>query len=203
MIRIICLLIGYGFGNFLTAELVVQNKLGKHPEEIGSGNPGMANVTGQLGILPGLMVLVGDIGKTIIACVLCGVFLSLPHRLSILYAGLGVLIGHNFPFWKHFKGGKGVAVTCILLVLYSPGYGFLACIIGGILVLLTKYLPIGAITIPIVFLVPAFFRYGSEAGILAMIITILMLYKHYPSLVSIWRGTCPKVNLIGKLTKYK
>ncbi len=201
MIRIICLLIGYGFGNFLTAELVVQNKLGKHPEEIGSGNPGMANVAGELGILPGLMVLAGDIGKTIIACLLCGVFLPLPHRLSILYAGLGVLIGHNFPFWKHFKGGKGVAVTCILLVMYSPGYGLLACIIGGILVVLTKYLPIGAVAIPIAFLFPAFYLYGAEAGILTLIITVLMLIKHRPGLVSIRRGTCPKVDLIGKLIK--
>ncbi|WP_230398064.1 glycerol-3-phosphate acyltransferase [Novisyntrophococcus fermenticellae] len=194
MSRIICLIVGYAFGNLLTAELVVWIKLRKHPEDLGSGNPGMANVTRQLGIYAGILVLAGDILKTVLACLLCNRLFPLPQNLSTLYAGLGAILGHNFPVWKHFKGGKGVAVTCILLVLYSPPWGLAACIIGLLFILLTGYLPLGAVVIPTAFLIYTFLSYGAEVILLILAVTVLMFVKHAPGLRDISQGTCPKVS---------
>ena len=70
MERLVCLLLGYCFGLFLTAELVARFRTGRGAAELGSGNPGMANIVGSLGAAWGALVLLGDVGKTAAACLL-------------------------------------------------------------------------------------------------------------------------------------
>ena len=69
--RIFCILTGYLCGSFLTAELVAQERIGKSAFEIGTGNPGMANLAEQGGVGCAFRVLAGDVGKTLLACLLC------------------------------------------------------------------------------------------------------------------------------------
>ena len=71
MERAFCLLAGYFCGCFLTAELVARKETGKRAQDVGSGNPGMANITEHLGLRCGAAVLAGDVGKTAFACLLC------------------------------------------------------------------------------------------------------------------------------------
>ena len=66
--RLLCLLVGYVFGSFLTAEVIARAVAGKSARQLGSGNPGMANITAQLGPKAGLVVLAGDLLKTAAAC---------------------------------------------------------------------------------------------------------------------------------------
>ena len=189
MARVLCMAIGYLCGNFLTAEAVARGKTGKSARDLGTGNPGMANVTAQLGIGWGLLVLLGDIFKTALACLLCRVLLF-PElgALAVFYSGVGAVLGHNFPAWKKFRGGKGVAVTCTFLVLAAPLWGTLSCLAGLLTVVLTGYLPLGAVLIPALFIVPAFAAYGWEAGILAVLTALLMLSRHYRGLLRVARG---------------
>ena len=190
MYRLFSLLLGYGFGCFLTAELVAYRRTGGSAAAIGSGNPGMANIGAQLGKRWGAVVLLGDIAKTAVACALARALC--PGPLSTLYAGLGAAFGHNFPFWRGFRGGKGVAVTCSFLILFSPVRGTLSCLAGLAVTLLTGWLPLGAVVIPALFIPFAFGFYGPEAGLLALAAALLMLSRHWRGLERIARGQEPR-----------
>ena len=189
-LAVICTVIGYLCGCFLTAELAARLAEGKSASEIGSGNPGMANIMANLGKKAGFFVLAGDVGKTLIAFgvswLLAG---GLLGRETFLWAGFGVVLGHNFPFWKKFRGGKGVAVTCTWLIFFMPVWGTVSCIAGGAVVLATGYLPLGAVLIPLLGTCFAFFSQGIMAGIFFLLSFLLMLSRHYRGLLRIVRGT--------------
>lgn len=189
-LSVICTVIGYLCGCFLTAELAARLAEGKSASEIGSGNPGMANIMANLGKKAGFFVLAGDVGKTLIAFgvswLLAG---GLLGRETFLWAGLGVVLGHNFPFWKKFRGGKGVAVTCTWLIFFMPVWGTVSCLAGGAVVLATGYLPLGAVLIPLLGTCFAFFSQGIMAGIFFLLSFLLMLSRHYRGLLRIVRGT--------------
>ena len=159
--RFLCLLIGYGFGSILTAEIVSYHKSNKSIQSMGSGNPGMTNTIKVYGIKSGAIVLAGDLIKTVLACVIANLFFNLPDNLAILYSALGTILGHDFPFWNGFHGGRGVACTCIGLFCFSPFWALTACILGLLSCLITKYLAIGSIVIPGMFLIFSFFLYSN------------------------------------------
>ena len=102
--RLLCLLVGYLCGCFLTAELVARARTGKSAVALGTGNPGMANLAHELGKGWGAVVLAGDIAKTALAFGLCRALFPALGGLSGLWAGLGAVLGHNFPFWRGFRG---------------------------------------------------------------------------------------------------
>lgn len=179
----LCIIIGYFFGCILTAEIISFCKSRQSIRSMGSGNPGMTNTVRVYGLKYGVIVLLGDILKTGLACGLSILLFSLPNSLSVLYTGLGVIIGHNFPFWNGFRGGKGVACTCTTLFLFSPSWGLLSCIAGLLCCLITKKLAIGAVVIPGVFCVIAFFVYPQfEILGVCVLILLLMVQKHFEGL---------------------
>ncbi|MCD8379836.1 MAG: glycerol-3-phosphate acyltransferase [Lachnospiraceae bacterium] len=204
MSRVICVLIGYLFGNFLTAEVVSKHISRESAFDRGTGNPGMANMVHEYGVKNGALVLIGDLLKAFIPCLLCRLFLF-PEMgaTAAAYAGLGVILGHNFPCWHHFHGGKGVTCTCAAIVSISFGYGLLACIVGLIGVLISHYLPVGAVLIPLAFLIPVFRFYGKEVGILTLIMALLMLQRHFSGLKNIRTGKEPRKDLLKGLRKEK
>lgn len=101
------LVIGYFAGCFLTAAIVARVAKGRNIREIGTGNPGMANVMANIGKKAGVIVLLGDILKTVLGMgVAWALFGSSLGRNAFLWSGLGCVLGHNFPFWCKGKGGK-------------------------------------------------------------------------------------------------
>ena len=109
--NIICLVIGYFCGCISSGYFV-----GKFHHidirEHGSGNAGTTNVLRVLGKLPALITFVGDLAKAVMPILVIRIFLSPDNwYLLCLYMGLGVVLGHNYPFYLGFKGGKGIAVT--------------------------------------------------------------------------------------------
>jgi len=186
---LLCIITGYFFGCIMTAEIISFYKSKQSIRSMGSGNPGMTNTIDVYGLKYGVIVLLGDIFKTGIACVVSVLLFSLPDSLAILYTGFGVIIGHNFPFWNGFHGGKGVACTCTTLFLFSPGWGLLSCIAGFLLCLFTKHLAIGAIVIPGIFCIIAFFLYHQfKIWGICVLILLLMIQRHFPSLKRIVKG---------------
>lgn len=187
--RLLSLLIGYVLGCILTAELVSYGRSHQSIRTMGSGNPGMTNALRIYGKKWGLLVLMGDLVKTVLACALAALLFPLPHQLAILYAGLGTILGHNFPFWNGFHGGKGVACTCMTLFCFSPLIGLISCVLGLTSCLISQYLAIGGTLIPAFFLVLAFFIYHQlEITLLCLIIFLLMLGKSAASLKRIFLG---------------
>lgn len=175
--KCLCLLIGYAFGCILFADLFARIR-GLNIYASGSGNPGMANSSRVLGRKTAVLVLLGDILKTLLAVLLCQYLFPDLGSISILYTGLGCTLGHDFPFWHRFDGGKGVTCICATIILYSPLWGILAGLSGLLLVLLKKGLKAAACTISIVFFAAMVFTAPIEAVLLSGILMILMIARN-------------------------
>ena len=201
--RILCLLIGYLCGNLVTGELVTRACTGRPASELGtSGNPGMANVMASIGMKEGLIVLAGDIAKCIAAVALARfLFANDLGNLAVCWAGLGATLGHNFPFWMRFKGGKGVATTCSTVVLCSPTWGLLSMLAGLLTVFATQLLSVGGVVIPFLYTILAFFFLGHEAGALGAVLTLVMLQRFWKDLRQIPSGEAEKTDVLGGLAK--
>ena len=154
--RVACLLIGYCFGLFQTGFLY--GKL--HHMDIrnyGSGNSGTTNALRVMGKKAGAVVFLGDAFKAIFACLLVWALFGKAHPelnlLYKLYAGLGVVLGHNYPFYLKFKGGKGIAATAGVMVAVGDVRIVLSCLCAFVLiVVLTRYVSLGSLVILVIFL---------------------------------------------------
>lgn len=182
MERLICLLIGYCFGMILFACVVVKGATGKSIFTLGSKNPGMTNTIRVTNKFYGSLVLSGDLLKVVAAYLVCLYLYPDDRLICAMYTGMGAILGHNYPIWHKFKGGKGVAVTCMMLALISPLWGITACLAGLVVVLLSHSLRLGAIVIPTVFLAASIVCFRGEATVVAGITLILMIIKHASSL---------------------
>ena len=192
--NVLVVLISYFIGSLLPAELVAWVVKRRPCSEIGSGNPGFANITSSIGIIPGLIVLAGDIAKTYIGMRIAYDFTRGDTVLLTSLLSLCALVtGHNFPLWNLFRGGKGVAVTCTGIILITPTLGIPAVLIGFVMVLLTGWLPLGALLIPSSYLLMCAFLL-PEAVPYAIFLTAMMLIRHLPGLVSIFTGKCPRTS---------
>lgn len=185
--RAVSLLIGYIFGNFLTAYVFVRKKKGHSIFEVGSKNPGMQNTLASYGKRMAAVVLAGDVIKTLLAMLLCAwLFPTLSH-ICEMYALVGVTLGHDYPAWHRFKGGKGVATITAGQIIFAPIPGIISGLVGLLFVLLKCGLDSGALVIAVVFSVIMYFTQSTEIFILSVILTVLMAVrntvgmKHDPS----------------------
>lgn len=156
MIRVICLLFGYVFGLIQTGYIVGRIK-GIDIREHGSKNAGTTNILRTMGLKYALIVLFGDALKCIIA-VLVGKAVLINYypdiiALLLLYIAAGVILGHNFPFYMNFKGGKGIAATAgfIISLIWQFDYGYIIFFISLFIFFgtffVTHYVSMGSILV--------------------------------------------------------
>ena len=152
MDRVLCLVMGYVFGLFQTGYLY--GKI-NHIDirNYGSGNSGTTNALRVLGKKAGLIVFAGDFLKTVFACFAARlIFQESPDTdLYVLYAGLGVVLGHNFPCYLKFKGGKGIASMAGILVSMDWRVTLVCAALFLGAVILTRYVSLGSILVVISF----------------------------------------------------
>lgn len=196
--RALCLLVGYLCGCILTADIVSRRLAGKRVFQLGDGNPGMANVGHCLGTHAAAYTLAGDLGKVILASIVAGLMFPELESAAVAWAGLGATLGHNYPFWHNFKGGKGVATTCATIVLASPIWGGLSCIMGLAAVLGWGYLCVGAAVIPSAFAVFTLVFGTPDLVFVALALVALMIPQHWPAIAAIRTGETPKASIATK-----
>ena len=190
MFRVICILLGYGIGCLQSAYLVgrISNV---DLRQYGSGNLGTTNALRVLGKKAGAITFVCDILKSVLGFLLCKmIFQQIP--LAGLYGCVGVILGHDFPFYLNFKGGKGIAcmiglVLCLSMTTwYLPTFAFG---IGIICIATTRYVSLGsmsfAVMIPIVL-----FKVGFplEGTLIAISLAALALYQHRANIARLLAG---------------
>lgn len=212
MERIICILIGYVFGLFQTSFFYGKMK-GIDIREHGSGNAGTTNTIRVLGTKAGLLVLAGDILKCILAILLCGALFDASHPQEVyllkLYAAAGAILGHNFPFYLHFKGGKGIAATAGLILSFHPYFIPVGVILFFGAFLTTHYVSLGSLLvyaglmIQMVICGQAGLFHAPQAilnemYILTAFLTALAYYKHRGNIVRLVRGQERKTYLTKK-----
>lgn len=205
--RLIALVIGYFFGAFQTG--YIYGKLhGIDIREHGSGNAGATNTLRTLGMKAGVITFAGDCLKSVIAILLVTYFFGTDFagdaRVLGLYAGLGAVLGHNFPFYLKFKGGKGIACTAGVVFAVCP-QAVPACLAVFVLCLwLTKYVSLGSILMAALFIIQVveFNMLGVlglpvenilEYDILAIIFGVMAIWRHKANIERLLAGTENKV----------
>ena len=200
--RLLSCLIGYVFGCVLTGEIVAHRFAGKSAAHLGeTGNPGMANIMASLGFVPGILVLAGDILKTAAAIIISWLLFGDSGWIVVLYAGLGATLGHDFPFWRKFRGGKGVVTTNLAITVYAPLWGVAANLLGAAIVAATQYLCLAGPACPAVFAVIMFIKGDVEAGLISVALTVLALICHGKSIRGMFNGTTSRTDVLGALKK--
>lgn len=191
-IRIICLLIGYLFGCIQTAFIVGKITKNIDVREHGSGNAGMTNVTRVIGRRAGLFVFVMDVLKAMAAFLLCAFFLG-GEGFTLwtgLYAGFGVLLGHNFPFFLGFRGGKGIASSLGLMLLIDWRAALAVYALGVVVVLIWRYISLASLLM--LFLFPVvLFALGHVVETIAVtaVMTVMAFYLHRSNIQRLIGGT--------------
>lgn len=170
MESLLCVVIGYLFGSFQSAYIFVRHFFGIDIRTVGSGNAGMTNVLMNFGKATALLVLFCDMMKTILPAIICT--LIMPHTdslVAISLACLGVCLGHNFPMWLKFKGGKGVAVAVATSLVLDIRIFFVALLTAAVFAYFTKSATYGSYTFAIMLFVCAA-SFGYELTILACLL---------------------------------
>ena len=205
MERVICLLIGYVFGLFQTAYFYGKAK-GIDIRKYGSGNAGTTNALRVLGTKAGLIVLAGDCLKCIIAVCITRALFSTGHPENIyllcLYTGAGAIIGHNFPFYMGFKGGKGIATLLGMVLAIHPEIA-LVCITIFILTLIaSQYVSLSSILATLAFPVLSWLGvFGQPEPLLIVfgfVMFVLVVITHQKNIIRLLNGNENRVNLFKK-----
>ncbi|MDF2588270.1 MAG: hypothetical protein K0S41_2111 [Anaerocolumna sp.] len=194
---LICLIVGYGFGCFSTSYVI--GKL-NHIDirNYGSGNAGTTNALRTLGWKAGLLTFVGDAIKAIIPILLVRYIVNtedMLEQLLLLYTGLGVVLGHNFPVWLNFKGGKGIAATGGVMFAFDWRLGIVAFVIFLVVTAATRYVSLGSLIISILFPVWMLILYPGNIHMLivSLVFTISAFYKHRSNIKRLLNGTENKI----------
>lgn len=209
MERIFCVLIGYVFGLFQTA--YIYGRLhGIDIRNYGSGNAGTTNTLRVFGTKAGLLVLLGDIMKCILAVVITGVIFGDSHPdmvyLLKMYTAAGAIIGHNFPFYLKFKGGKGIAATAGLILSFHPYLIPMGIVLFFGAFFLTHYVSLGSLLVYAGFLIELVVLgqmgiFGMtqtlliEMYVIAGFLTVMAYWKHRENIKRLLSGTERKTYL--------
>lgn len=214
MERLVCLAIGYVCGLFQTSYIigrVYKTDIREH----GSGNAGTTNALRTFGKKAGALTLLGDCLKCVIAILIVrAVFREragdmLP--LLSLYGAAGCILGHNFPFYLNFRGGKGVAASVGLVIAFDWRIFVIGAVVFFTLFFLTHYVSLCSVCSYVVALILVIIfgqlgDYGmdsvhrTELYILMGVLTLLALYKHRANISRLLNGTESKIYL-GKKSK--
>lgn len=188
MSYILTILIGYLLGCSNLAFFISKIK-GVDIRAHGSANLGTANATITLGWRMGILVAVHDIGKSIVAVALAKwLFADTPYADAV--AGVACVLGHIFPFYLKFKGGKGFASYLGMTLALNWKFALIVMAIVLIVTLITDYLVVGTVTT--MFVVPIYMGIATQSILFPLILCIasaVILFKHRENYPRILNGT--------------
>ena len=210
MERIICLIIGYVFGLFQTA-YIYGKAHGVDIRQMGSGNAGTTNTLRVFGTKAGLIVFFGDVFKCAIAVTVVRFVYGSSEiaYLLMIYAGAGAILGHNFPFYMHFRGGKGIAATAGLSLALHPAFIPVGIVLFFTAFFTTHYVSLGSLLVYAGFLIELVVL--GQMGVFGMsqsalyemyavgvFLTAMAYIKHRANIVRLLKGEERKTYLSKK-----
>ena len=188
----VVVLLSYFLGCFngavLISSFVIRDDIRGH----GSGNAGLTNFYRTYGARYALGVILLDMGKTAVATVIGGYMFHCLYEdwtLGVLVAGLSCIIGHIFPAFYEFKGGKGILAGSILVIMLDWRMALVAWCLFFLSVVLTRYVSLGSIIAAASVGVTAFFLYDRPVYILLAVVTAaLVIWSHRSNVVRLLKG---------------
>ena len=195
--RVICLVMGYVFGLFQTGYLYGKMN---HIDirNYGSGNAGLTNAYRTMGAKKTLLVLLGDIAKGA-AAVSIGMVLAGP--VGKLTAGIFFILGHMFPLYFGFKGGKGVLVGAVMLAFFDWRVFGIAFALFLLSVIVTKWISLGSILGAVSFPITTWVFYRDPVlTAMALGMAAVVVFMHRSNIGRIIRGKENKFSFKSKKT---
>ena len=217
MMRIVCLIIGYLCGLFQTSYIYGRIR-GIDIRKHGSGNAGTTNMLRTMGTKAGLITFFGDVMKAIIAVLICLAIFYRPEinpelkQLIKIYASAGAILGHNFPFYLNFKGGKGIACTAGMIIILDPIMVAVGIVVFFGIFFTTHYVSLGSICLYIVFLIETVIMSALAVGaysgitppvaiecdIIVALLCAMAIYRHRANIGRLLSHTEKKTYLRSK-----
>jgi glycerol-3-phosphate acyltransferase PlsY len=204
MNELLLIIVAYLIGSIPTSVWVSMHFFGIDIREYGSGNAGATNTFRVLGSKWGSFVMLVDVIKGVVATSL---YLLLPHYLTnelhqtnfMLGLGLAAVLGHIFPIWANFKGGKGVATLLGMAVAIQPIVA--ACCIAVFLsvLFLTRFVSLSSVLAGIAFMVFILFVFNEQPTfyrIFAVLVALMVVLTHQKNIGRILKGTESKVPIL-------
>lgn len=165
--------------------------------DYGSGNAGLTNFYRTFGA-PGLAIVIGtDVLKTVIAVVAGGLIMGTQGAASTgqVFAGFCVMLGHIYPVFYGFRGGKGVVCAAVTLLCVDIRLGLLALVIFAVIVAFTRYVSLGSICAALVAPLGVWAEFGGLCGWLCLFCTLLLVIKHRSNIRRLLTKTESKLEL--------
>ncbi|QED49992.1 glycerol-3-phosphate 1-O-acyltransferase PlsY [Cytobacillus dafuensis] len=188
---ILLFLIAYLIGSIPTALLVGRIAFNIDIREHGSNNPGATNTLRVLGKKAAIVVLLVDVGKGALAA-------SLPLLLGVeinpLFTGLIAVVGHCFPIFAGFRGGKAIATTAGVLLVTNIWMFAAAYLAFFIVIYFSKYVFYGSLSVGLTLLIYSFFIPGREHELIFSIFLLLLIFLHRSNINNFIHKQEPKVN---------
>ena len=202
---ILVILVAYLLGSISFSVIISKKMAGFDVRKKGSGNAGSTNVFRSVGKKAALLTLLCDCLKGVVAvlfAVIVGKIASNTDKaLLVQLAGIAVVIGHTFPIFFGFKGGKGVATSLGVLLVTNWQIGLICLVFALVLMALTKMVSMGSVGAAILFPVLVLFiktnfivTEGSGYLIYSIILAVLVAFNHRSNIKRILNGTENKLN---------
>jgi glycerol-3-phosphate acyltransferase PlsY len=178
------ILIGYTVGSLPIGFLVAQGAGGIDLRRVGSGNVGATNVYRTAGLSTAIAVMIADMSKGAVAVLMAG---GGAHAVA---AGVAAVIGHIYPVWLRFRGGKGVATASGVFGVLTPLPTIIAAAAFVAVVGRTRFVSLGSIVATIVLPIVEWLTPGLRAvDIGATVVAVLILFRHRGNVVRLWSRT--------------
>ena len=204
---IIVAIIAYLLGSISFSVIISKKMAGFDVREKGSGNAGTTNVLRSVGKKAAIITLVCDVLKGVVSvliAVLAGIIIKdLDKALLVQLAGIFVVIGHTFPIFFKFKGGKGIATSLGVILIINWQIGLICLVFALLLMALTRMVSVGSIAAAVLFPVLVLFinqNYivlgSSNLGylIFSIILAVLVIFNHRTNLKRLFTGTENKIS---------
>ena len=210
---IIMAIIAYLIGSINFSIIISKKMAGFDVREKGSGNAGTTNMLRSVGKKAAAITLVCDILKgvvsIVIAIIIGNISKNLDKELLLQIAGIAVVLGHTFPIFFGFKGGKGVATSLGVLLMSNWQIGLICLVFAIVLMALTRMVSLGSCAAAVLFPVLTLFinqhytvltdgKNGNVYFIYSVILAIIVLYNHRENIKRILNGTENKLSFSKK-----
>ena len=209
MTEIILIILAYLIGSIPTAVWVSKTVFGIDIRDYGSGNAGATNTFRILGSKWGSFVMLADVTKGVVAT---SSYIVIPFYLSnelartnfMILLGLVAVIGHIFPIWANFRGGKGVATLLGMTLAIQPTVALICLGIFLISLISTRFVSLSSILASIAFMVLILYVFNEKETLyryFAMIVAIMVVVTHHKNISRLCKGTETKLPIFKKRDK--
>ncbi|MBB6216982.1 glycerol-3-phosphate acyltransferase PlsY [Anaerosolibacter carboniphilus] len=189
LLKVLAVLLSYVIGNFSTSIIVSKLWAGIDIRKYGSGNAGATNVLRTLGMKAGLVTFIGDALKAILAV---WIGRRLGGEGTALICGIAVVIGHNWPAFLGFKGGKGIASSIGVGLSVNPIIAIICIIVGILIIAKTKYVSLGSVVA--ICLLPILLLFvGFKFFLFGLALALMAIYRHKENISRLLKGTESKL----------